>query len=179
MASPQPIYQDETGKLPSNVKVEKVLLEWSSPARPYKSRSREIYTTIGSIIFLLGVILLLLKEFLLIGVIIAFAFLYYVLSTVKPDDVTHQITTKGVRTDNKLYPWEELINFWLQKQFDQEVIIIRTVKNLPGAISMVVDPGKREEIVKNIGEKVPLEKPSDSFVDRAGRWLGNKVPLEN
>ena len=72
---PRPIYTSETGDIPQEIKVEKVLVEWSAPARPYKERSREFYTTILSIAFLLGVILLLLKEFLLIGVIIAFAFL--------------------------------------------------------------------------------------------------------
>jgi hypothetical protein len=101
------IYQTETGTLPRDIKVEKVVLEWTAPARPYKKRSREFYTTILSIAFLLGIILLLLKEFLLIGVIIAFAFLSYVLSTHKPEDVAHQVTTKGIRTDNKLFEWPE------------------------------------------------------------------------
>lgn len=180
MTSPQPIYtQAETGALPLDVKVEKLLLEWSSPARPFKNRTREFYTTIGSIAFLLGVILLLLKEFLLIGVIIAFAFLSYVLNSVKPEPVSHQITTKGIRTDGKLYIWEELLNFWLQKQFDSEVLLVKTLKTVPGALIMVVDPTQREAIIKTIGSKIPLEKPTDSFVDKASKWLGDKVPLEN
>ncbi len=174
-----PIYQTETGALPPDIKVEKVVLEWTAPARPYKKRSREFYTTILSIAFLCGVILLLLKEFLLIGVIIAFAFLSYVLATHKPEDVVHQITTKGIRTDNKLFEWIELTNFWLKKEWDTETVIIKTVKPLPGVIVMVLDPEKREEIIKTIGGKIPLEKPTDSFVDRASKWLGDKVPLEN
>lgn len=177
MADAQPIYTNTP--LPADIKVEKVLVEWSAPARPYKSRSREFYTTIGSIAFLLGIILLLLKEFLLIGVIIAFAFLSYVLSSVKPDSTTHQITTKGIRTDNKLFTWEELTNFWLKKEWDTEVVICKTVKQLPGVILMVLDPKKREEIIKTLGDKIPLEKPEDSFVDRASKWLGDKVPLED
>jgi len=176
---PSPIYSAETGTLPDNIQVEKLILEWTSPARPYKTRSREFYTTIASIVFLLGIILLLLREFLLIGVIIAFAFLSYVLATHKPDDVTHQITTKGIRTDNKLFEWLELTNFWLKKEWDQEVIICQTKKTLPGIILLVIDQKKRKEIIKAIGDKIPLEKPLDSFVDRAGKWLGDKVPLEN
>jgi hypothetical protein len=174
-----PIYQTETGEIPENVKVEKILLEWSAPSRPYKVRTREFYTTILSIAFLLGVILLLLKEFLLIGVIMAFAFLSYVLSTYKPDDAKHQLTTRGIRTDGKLFEWNTLTNFWLKKQWDQEVIICKTVTTLPGVILLVVDPTKRENILKIIGEKIPLIKPTDSFVDKASKWLGNKIPLEN
>jgi hypothetical protein len=167
------------GRNPRKVKVEKILLEWTAPSRPYKVRSREFYTTILSIAFLLGVILLLLKEFLLIGVIMAFAFLSYVLATYKPEDAKHQVTTSGIRTDGKLYMWDSLTNFWLKKQWDQEVIICKTVAALPGVILLVLDPAKREKIIKEIGEKIPLVKPTDSFVDKASKWLGNKIPLEN
>jgi hypothetical protein len=178
MANPTPIYQTETGALPDNVKVEKIILEWTAPARPYKTRSREFYTTILSIAFLLAVILLLIKEFLLIGVIIAFAFLSYVLATHKPEDAVHQVTTSGIRTDNKLFAWDTLTNFWLKKEWDQEVVICKTKAALPGVILLVIDPQKREDILKAIGDKIPLEKPLDSFVDSASKWLGDKIPLE-
>ena len=176
---PVPVYQPDSGAVPASIKVEKVLLEWSAPARPYKERTREFYTTILSIAFLLGIILLLLKEFLLIGVIIAFAFMSYVLASHRPENVTHQVTTSGIRTDNKLYEWSNFINFWLRKEWDQEVMLCKTKTTLPGVIVLVVDPKKREEIIKAVGEKIPLIKPTDSFVDRAGKWLGDKVPLEN
>ena len=178
MVSPTPIYTDGE-KIPEGVKVEKVILEWTAPSRPYKARTREFYTTIASIAFLLGVILLLLKEFLLIGVIIAFAFLSYVLAANKPEDTKHQVTTKGIRTDDKLYEWDEFTNFWLKKQWDTEMVICKTKKPLPGVVLMIIDPKKREEIIKAIGDKIPLEKPADSWVDRASKWLSDKVPLEN
>ena len=173
------IYQAETGDVPETVKVEKILSEWSAPSRPYKIRSREFYTTILSIAFLLGVILLLLKEFLLIGVIMAFAFLSYVLATYKPEDAKHQVTTSGIRTDGKLYAWNQLTNFWIKKQWDQEVIICKTLNPIPGVILLVVDPSKKTAILKAIGDKIPLVKPTDSFVDKASKWLGNKIPLES
>jgi len=180
MAEPStPLYQTETGTIPVSVKTEKILLEWTAPARPYKTRTREFYTTIGSIAFLLAVILLLIKEFLLIGVIMAFAFLSYILATHKPEDAKHQLTTSGIRTDGKLFAWTGLINFWLKKEWDQEVVICKTKASLPGVILLVIDPAKREEIIKTIGAQIPLEKPSDSFVDKASHWLGNKIPLEN
>jgi hypothetical protein len=46
-------------------------------------------------------------------------------------------------------------------------------------ILLVIDSKKREDIIKEIGEKIPLVKPTDSFVDKASKWLGNKIPLEN
>lgn len=157
----------------------KILAQWSSPARPYKERTREFYTTILSIAFLLGVILLLLKEFLLIGVIMAFAFLSYVLATHKPDNVTHQITEAGIVTDNKLYKWDELTQYWVAKQWDQEVIMVKTLKTIPGLLVMVTSSSHKASILKSLEGKLPEEKPADSFVDKASRWLGDKIPLES
>lgn len=157
----------------------KLIVEWSSPARPFKERTREFYTTILSLAFLLGVILLLLKEFLLIGVIMAFAFLSYVLATHKPEDVNHQITTLGITTDGKLFKWEELSQFWITKQWDQEVVMIKTVKTIPGLLVLVINDSKKPAIKKALSDNLTEEKPADSFVDRAARWLGDKVPLES
>lgn len=156
-----------------------VLTEWTSPARPYKHRTREFYTTILSIAFLLGVILLLLKEFLLIGVIMAFAFLSYVLATHQPENVTHQISEAGITTDHKLYKWDELTQFWFKKQWDQEVLYCKTVKPLPGVILLVILPDQKNKLVSLLADHLPQETPTDSFVDKASRWLGQKIPLEN
>lgn len=158
---------------------DKILIEWSAPARPYKERTREFYSTILSLAFLLGVILLLLKEFLLIGVIMAFAFLSYVLATHKPETVAHQLTESGIITDNKLTKWDELTHFWLKKQWDQEVVFCKTIKPIPGVILLVLDPTHKESIVKTLADHLPELPPSDSFVDRASNWLGQKIPLEN
>ena len=157
----------------------KILAQWSSPARPYKERTREFYTTILSLAFLLGIILLLLKEFLLIGVIMAFAFLSYVLATHRPDNVTHQITEAGIITDNKLYKWEELTQYWVTKQWDQEVIMVKTQKSIPGLLVMVLNSSHKTPILKAFEGKIVDEKPADSFVDRASRWLTDKIPLES
>jgi hypothetical protein len=178
-ANPTQIYSDTTPDLPQEVKVEKILLEWTSPSRPYKKRTREFYTTIGSIVFLISIILLLMNEILLIGVIISFAFLSYVLASHKPGDTTHQLTTKGIRTDGKLYSWDIIHSFWLKKEWDQELITCRLRNTMPGLIMLVIDEKNRAEIIKQIGEKVELIKPTDTFVDKASRWLGDKIPLEN
>lgn len=166
-------------KLPKNVKVEQVEVSWEAPARPYRKRNREYYTTIGSIVFLLAVILLLLKEFLLIGVILSIAFLSYTLGSVPPGNIIHQITTKGIRTEDRLYEWEQLRLFYVDTQFNTEVLVILTKLPLPSQLRLVIEPQKRSKILESLGERLELQKPDDSFVDRASSWLQKKVPLEN
>ncbi len=177
-AMPEPTEGSATS-LPKNIKKEEILIEWQAPARPYKPRNREYYTTIASLIFLCAVILILLKEFLLTGVIIAIGFLSYVLASVPPETTHHQLTTKGIRTANKLFEWETLTHFWLESKWNQEMVIIRSRASFPGLLILILEPSVRETILKHLGDKLPLDKPEASFVDRASRWLQEKVPLEN
>ncbi len=161
------------------VKVEQVLVEWTAPLRPYKKRDREYYTTIASITFLLGVILLLMKEFLLIGVVFAFAFLSYILASVPPRNIRHQLTAKGIRTDGQLFKWDELVSFWIDKKWSFEVVYIQTKRLVPGFIILILDPRQREKILKILKQHLVVDKPEPSFVDKASKWLQEKVPLES
>src|SRR3989344_7077773 len=76
----------------------KTLLKWEAAVRPFKKRDREYYTTIAAIVFLLAVILLFLKEWLLIAVMAALMFVAYVLATVPPESVEHELNTRGIVT---------------------------------------------------------------------------------
>ena len=71
------------------------MLSWEATVRPFKKRDREYYSTIAAIVFLLAVILLFLKEWLLIAVMVALMFVAYVLATVVPEKTTHEINTRG------------------------------------------------------------------------------------
>src|SRR3989344_3962647 len=79
----------------------KTLFAWKAPLRPFKKRDREYYTTVGAIVFLVAVILFFLKEWLLIGVVVALAFVSYVFASVPPGEDEHMVTNKGIRTGER------------------------------------------------------------------------------
>ena len=112
----------------------KTLLKWQAPMRPFKKRDKDYYSTIAAIVFLLAVILLFLKEWLLIAVMVALTFVTYVLATVKPENVTHEITTRGVVTGGKAYNWEELERFWFSKKWNDTILHISTTMKFPGTL---------------------------------------------
>lgn len=156
---------------------EKTLLTWQAAARPYKKRSREYYTTIASIVFLVAIILLFMKEWLLIAVIISLAFVSYVLASVKPENAEHKITTWGIVTGEKKYQWEDCTRFWFSRQFSSTLLHVETKLGFPRQIMMVVDE-KRDSIEKIITKYLTQEKPAKTFIDNAAKWLQEKVPLE-
>ena len=155
----------------------KVLLEWQAPARPFRKKSKEAVTTIGAIIVLISIILIFLKEWFLIAVIIALAFFFYILSTVKPETVSHQITNKGIVTGNKKYPWEQLLSFWFDKEGGQEILFVDGFERFNFRLILLLNDKKREELRKILADYLPEEKPPETWADKAGSWISRQIPL--
>lgn len=156
----------------------KDLLAWRSPARAFKTRDREYYTTIAAIIFLLAVILLFLKEWLLIGVIISLGFVAYVLSTVSPEEVENKITTRGVVTGGKRYDWAFLGRFWFSQKWGSELLNIETRLAFPNRLIVLVGKADKDKIKSILDKYLLAERPAKSYIDKAGEWLQKKFPLE-
>jgi len=157
---------------------EKVLFSWSSPIRPFKKREREYYTTIASIAFLIIVIMAFLREFLLIAVVIAFAFVSYVLAAIPPGKVKHQLTNRGIRSADKLYRWGDMRRYWIEEKFGQKMIIVQTAMLFPGQLLLLLDEGNEKRVRKLFNERLPYDKPEPTFMDKSASWLSEKVPLE-
>lgn len=156
----------------------KTLLTWKSPLRVFKKRDREFWTTVLSIVFLLGIILLFIKEWLLIAVMISLVFLYYVLSTVPPEEVEHQVTNRGVRFAGKDYSWEELGGFWFSEKWGRKIVNIQTKNYFPGRLQILLGELEEKKVKEILGKYLLEEVPQPSFVDKASQWLSDKVPLE-
>ena len=129
-----------------------VYLSWSSPSRLFKRRDREYFTNVGAIVFLLIIILVFAREFLLIAAVVSIVFLIYVLSTVPPENVEHRITNLGIESAGHFYRWEQLGEFWFEEQWGQVLLKLRPVMG-PHIIILLADQDKahvRELVAKHI-----------------------------
>lgn len=156
----------------------KVLLAWKAPVRVFKRRDREFWTTVGSIVFLLAIILFFIKEWLLIATIIALIFVYYVLSSVPPEEVEHQITNRGIRFAGRDFFWEELGRFWFHERFGQKILNIEIGGRLVGRLELLLGQTEEKTIKEILAKYLLEETPPPSLLDRASVWLSKKVPLE-
>jgi len=170
-------------KKPSEVTVVtapvKDLLVWKAPARPFKKRSKEFFSTVAAIVFLLVVILFFIKEWLLIGVIIAFMFVSYVLATVPPEEIEHKITTRGVKTGEKFYKWQFFTRFWFSQKWGSEILHVETALVFPRQLQLLLKDKKQDEVKKVMEKYLLFEKPKKTSLDKAAQWLQEKVPLES
>jgi len=168
--------QENQNKKPAPLKM---LIEWEAPVRLFKKRDREYFSTIGAIAFLLIIILLFLKEWLLIVVIIALSFVSYVLATVPPGKTKHRITNRGVSTGGRNYFWPELGRFWFRKKWGQGILEIETIFGLPRRLMLLLGEANKEEIKKILSDYLLEEKPEKAWMDRASDWLSKQMPLES
>lgn len=165
-------------KFGSPLEKERTLLSWQATARPHKKRSKDFYTTIGAIVFLLSIILVFFKEFLLIGAIWALAFLSYVLAKTEPETVEYSLTTRGVKSGKNKFLWRELGRFWFEKRWGSEIVMIDTFRPFPGRLMLMLGSIPEEKVREILVKRVMHDKPEDTFVDKASKWLQEKVPLE-
>jgi len=166
------------GPMQADVGEEKVLLTWKAPVRPYKKRDREYYTTIAAIAFLVIIILAFLREFLLIAVVIAFAFVSYVFAAIPPEETEHQLTSRGVRSADRLYRWADLLQFWFTEKFGQKMVVVRTRVLFPGQLLLLLGKVDESKVRAIFNERLPHEAPEPTFMDKSSQWLSEKIPLE-
>lgn len=152
---------------------------WRSPSRPYKPRSREVFTTLGAMIILISLILLFAKEIMLIAVIVSAFFVFYALNTTAPEEVEHRVMTNGIESTGHFYNFKDLRDFWFSDRYGHKVLYINTKAKFPGRLVMLLN-GESEEKIKGLLLKnlTFREKPEKTWIDNASEWLSKKVPLE-
>ncbi len=166
----QPLYDNQP-------QPEEIVLEWQAPSRPFKKRNRQYYTTVGIIVFLICMILFFAGQFLPIAVVIAVAFMAYVLSAVPPELVINRVTTYGIRTDDTLYYWEELGRFWFTEKYHQRLVHIE-VARFTNVLTLVLSDQDEGELAEALGLVLLMEKPPLGAFDKAAQWLQAKIPLD-
>lgn len=172
--------QDKTGQPKTEVRT---LLEWKSFSRPFKRRETEYFKTLGAVLFLISVLLLFFKEWLLIAAIGAFYFILYVFGRFPPEEIDHRITTQGITTGGRVYLWRELSDFWFTETHDQPILnvaILPTGKlRFSGRLFLLLGSQTEVRVKEILARYLPYrEIPEKNWMDDAALWLSKKIPLE-
>jgi len=158
-------------------KKEELRFSWTAPARPFKRRDRNFFTTVAALGVLIGLILFFLEGILAVAVVAAIVFLVYVLFTVPPEEVEYKITSKGIAFAEKKHLWEEFRRFWFTKRLDSNLLVLESI-NFPGRFEMVVQEADKAKIQEVLEQYLIHEEAAPNFLDKAAAWLSKKVPFE-
>lgn len=159
--------------------VVKTLLNWTAPARPFRKKDRSYYTTIAILVTLLILIALLAQEILLIGVLLALAFVTYVLGFVPPEDLDYKISTQGITIGDHFYHWEILDSFYFTEKEGHKLLHVITHLRFPGELILVLG-NINEETIKGVAAKyLPFhEIAPKTLMDKCADSLQKHFPLE-
>jgi len=134
---------------------------------------------------LASLILFFAGQTLLIFVLLAFLFISYVLSSIRAEQVVHQVTTYGIRyRAEKLYYWEQLGRFWVRNNRGQLEVHIEAPTHFGNELILLPSPEQGEEavtaqdLVDILSRYLIYEEPIPSQMDRWVMWLQDKFPLE-
>jgi hypothetical protein len=172
--APRNIQEDVVEKAPK-METEKLIFSWTAPARPFKRRDRDFWVTIIVISAIVGLILFFAEGFMPVILIISVIFLYYILSTVEPENIEYKITTWGVKMADKLNTWDKLGRFWFTKRFNDELLVFEAL-TLGGRLEVVIKHADKEKIKKILTRYLLHEQASPSVFDKASNWFSKKLP---
>lgn len=154
---------------------EKDLYVWTAPSRPFKKRTRDFYVTAVAIASLIGLIMFFIDGFMPVLLIISIVFLYYVMSTIPPENIEYKVTTRGIKVANNLTEWPMMGRFWFTSRFGSELLVVETA-NFPGRLEMVVNKSDQETLIKVLGKYLTHEEIPASILDKASNWVSKRMP---
>ena len=158
----------------------RTLLSWEAPSRPFRKKDRSYYTTIAIIVVLLMLITFLMREFLLMGTLLALAFVSYVLAFVPPHDIKYRISTQGITVGEDFYFWHFLDAFWFKEKDKHKILIIQTRFRFPNQLMLVLGNQNEEKVKKMLARFLPfVEVPYKSWMEKWSEGLQKNFPLEN
>ncbi len=158
----------------------KTLVSWEAPSRPYRPKDRSYYTTVGIIVIFLVLIAFMAQEYMLIGAIISFMFVVYVLAFVPPHDVKYKISTQGITIGERFYFWHELVAFWFKEKEGHKVLYVQTRIRFPGQLIIVLGKQQEEEVKKVIAHFLPFhEMPRTPMFEKLAESLQKNFHLES
>lgn len=156
---------------------EQELLKWQAVERPFLPRNKQFFTTAIVIAVLVGLILIFAEEWMLIITLAAILFAYYMWSTVPPREIEYKITTRGIYIHDQRYPWTEMSRWWVENKWGYQLLIIDVSSNFFGRIYLVL-ANNEEQVKTSMNKYLLMEKPKETTLDKLGKWLTEKFPLE-
>ena len=156
-----------------------VYLEWKAPARPFKKSGIQLIGTPAVIVILVAIILLIATEWMLIIMLSALVFVYYAFTMVPPEILDYKITGRGIFVGDKLYEWGAMRRYWFSEQWGHRLLMVESQQAMLGTLPIPMGETTINMVEGAINNRVAYEAPMDSSIDKAGKWLEQKLPMNS
>jgi len=152
-------------KLQDFVKQE-TLHTWDSPSRVFVKRDKPWFLKVAVVALILILLAAFLQDFFVIIVISIIVLITYLLASIPPGNVHHEITNKGIISIGTLYEWDRLNEFWVSDKYGWKIVYIHTKRRIPARLVLLISRKEENTVVRLIGQYLPYKE----FEEKQG-WI--------
>jgi hypothetical protein len=147
-----------------DIRPQHAMLRWSAYEHEHIERESDWFWALG-VIAVSGAIISILFHDALFGILIlAAAFAFGLLATKHPDLATFEISERGIRIDDTLHRYHEIMAFWVEDEHHRgrPFLLISTSKFMTPHFFIPiesVDPHQVRTLLKTHVKEVPMKEP--------------------
>lgn len=176
-AFPEKFFTDPTG-IDRYVVQEKVLFAWESPTKlPAPSLPR---LGLGLVALALGagIVLYLTGDFIVVLLITVIAIVYNIIIHRPLSHLKCQITTLGIKIDDKYYYWSQLTQFWFESRQRTPVLMVRNYYPRIEVLKFIVTEQNIDQIMTTTGTYLLYKKPQSTPWRRTTEFIRSLLPFD-
>lgn len=163
---------------PINIDDPQTLLKWSAPLRAYKKRKAGVMRFYIALSLVLSALVFLFGDKILILLIWAVMFLFYILTITPPPIIENKITKFGIDTNGNTIRWDFLSHFYFIRKFDYTVLVVVSVAPYYYHMYLVLPNDEaKTRVIQILSEHVVYqENPRKTSMDKIVEWFGKLMP---
>ena len=153
-------------------------LVWSVLEYEEKERSRDWFWALGIIIITSSIASIIFENYFFAALLVIAGVLLGFFAIKKPDLITYELNSKGLKIHNRLYPYESIKAFWVQADFSpnsivKPILFVHSERAFMPILSIPIEMNIAEDIhfrmsEQNIAEVEMKEHPSEKIMEVLG-----------
>lgn len=148
-------------------------LSWSAPEYEERERSADWFWALGVIVATGAATAIIYSNYFFAILLLLGGGLLWFYGKKSPDWVEYELTGKGLRIKSRLYPYQYIKSFWVQKEPNKPLLFIKTERFFMPIISIPIEHDIAAQIhdiflAKGIPEEEMREHPSEKIMDALG-----------
>ena len=144
----------------------KTLYSWIAPSRVFIQRNRAWFLTVSFFALIFILLFAFLQDMMMIVVVCMMVLILFLLASVKPGEVEHKITNKGIKSIEQMFKWSELKEFWVTEKSGHKLLFVTTNLRFPAKLVMLLAEHEEQKVVSLIGDYLPYK----DYPEKEG-WL--------
>lgn len=147
-------------------------LSWSALEYEEKERSRDWFWALGIIVVTGSIASIIFANYFFAALLVLSGILLGFFANQKPKTITYELNNKGLKIENRLYPYENIKSFWIRTE-NKPLLFIKSERAfMPIFIIPLEEEMARNihsvMITKNIKEEEMAEHLSEKIMDALG-----------